>query len=251
MKAFLLLSGVMLTVTLWGQSRVSDTAMSIPMFYATYSFQFPGGDLLDRYGNSSSIGGGFQWKTNKNWIVGTEYIYLFGQDVKIADQIMNNLKTEDGAIISMAGTYASYNLYERGYYISGRFGKLFPVLSPNPNSGFVIMGSLGYFQHKVRIEVADNTAPQLLNDYKKGYDRLAGGFSISEHIGYMYLSDSRVLNFFFGLEFHQSWTKPLRDVNFDTGLPDEVTNRFDSMIGIKVAWIVPLFKRLPQKHYYY
>ncbi|MEZ5197537.1 MAG: hypothetical protein R2764_14415 [Bacteroidales bacterium] len=251
MKIFLSLSGILLAVTLWAQPSVSDTSMSIPMFYITYMYQFPGGDLAERYGNSSSIGGGFQWKTDKNWIVGIEYTYLFGQDVKISDQIMENIKTEDGNIISMAGTYASFHTYERGYYVSARFGKLIPVLSPNPNSGFVIMGSLGYFQHKIRIEVADNSAPQLMDDYKKGYDRLTGGFGISEQLGYLFLSNSHLWNFYLGVEFNQAWTAPLRDVNFDTGKPDEILNRFDSMIGIKAAWFIPIFKRLPQKYYYY
>lgn len=251
MKVLLSLLGVLFAINISAQQSVSDTTMSIPMFYLTYMYQFPGGDLADRYGNSSSVGGGFQWKTDKNWIIGTEYTYLFGQDVKIADEIMLNIKTEEGNIINMAGTYASYQTYQRGYYISARFGKLQPVLNPNPNSGFVFMGSLGYFTHKIRIEVADNSAPQLFDDYKKGYDRLAGGFGISEQVGYLYLSNSRIWNFFFGVEFNQAWTSPMRDVNFDTGLSDEVSKRFDSTIGIKLAWFIPIFKRLPQKYYYY
>lgn len=242
---------IFLAAGLKGQSDISDTALSIPMFYATYSFQFPGGDLDDRFGNNSSIGGGFCWKTKPNWIFGAEFNFLFGNNVKVADEIMNNLKTEDGAIINMAGNYTSYSIYERGYYISARIGKLIPVLSPNPNSGITIIGSLGYLQHKIRIEVAENTAPQLLDDYKKGYDRLAGGFGISEFIGYTYLSDSRLWNFYLGFEINQAWTNPLRDVNFDTGKPDENNNRFDVLYGIKVGWIVPLFKRMPEKYYYY
>ncbi len=151
----------------------------------------------------------------------------------------------------MAGNYASYSIYERGYYISARIGKLIPVLSPNPNSGITLIGSLGYLQHKIRIEVAENTAPQLLDDYKKGYDRLAGGFGLSEFVGYTYLSNSKLLNFYLGFEINQAWTKPKRDVNFDTGLPDELQNRFDVLYGIKIGWIVPLFKRMPEKYYYY
>lgn len=242
---------ISLAAGLKGQSDISDTTLSIPMFYATYSYQFPGGDLDDRFGNNSSIGGGFSWKTNQNWITGAEFNFLFGNDVKIADQIMNNLKTEDGAIINMAGNYTSYSVYERGYYISARIGKLIPVLSPNPNSGITIIGSLGYLQHKIRIEVVENTAPQLKDDYKKGYDRLAGGFGASEFIGYTYLSNSRLLNFYLGFEINQAWTKARRDVDFDTGKPDEIPKRFDVLYGIKVGWIVPLFKRMPEKYYYY
>ncbi len=74
------------------QMDISDTTLSIPMFYATYSYQLPGGDMADRFGNNSSLGGGFLWKTNQNWIIGAEFNFLFGGDVKVADQIMGNLK---------------------------------------------------------------------------------------------------------------------------------------------------------------
>ncbi len=233
------------------QATKTDSVMSIPMFYVTYAYQFPGGDMADRFGNNSSIGGGFQWKTNKNVIVGGEFLYLFGNKVKDIDSLMYNLKTNDGDIISMSGNFTNYAIFERGYYISGRIGKLIPVISPNKNSGIVLMGSLGYFQHKIRIEVEKNTAPQLNGDYKKGYDRLAGGFSISQFVGYMYIGDSRLLNFFGGIEFYEAWTKPKRDVNFDTRKPDEITKRFDFLIGLKIGWIIPIFERLPEKYYYY
>ncbi|OQX81477.1 MAG: hypothetical protein B6D61_00615 [Bacteroidetes bacterium 4484_249] len=251
MRIVFIITGFYLILNSYGQLSVSDSTLNIPMFYATYTFQMPGGDMADRFGNNSGIGGGFKWKTDKNWIFGAEFIYIFGNDVKIADQIMNNLKTSEGGIIDMAGNFTSYSLYERGYYISGRFGKVFPVISPNPNSGIVIMGSVGYFQHKIKIEVTNNSAPQLNDDYKKGYDRLTGGIGVSEFIGYMYISDSRLLNFFAGFEFNQAWTSPQRDVNFDTMKPDEISNRFDSLMGIKIGWIIPLFKRLPEKYYYY
>ena len=235
----------------YSQVSASDSVLSIPMFYITYAYQFPGGDMADRFGNNSSIGGGFQWKTNKNWIIGGEFLFLFGNKVKIADEIMFNLKTHNGYIISMSGNFTNYAIFERGYYISGRMGKLIPVFSPNQNSGIVLMGSLGYFQHKIRIEVEKNTAPQLNGDYKKGYDRLAGGFSISQFIGYMHIGDSRLLNFFGGIEIYEAWTKPKRDVNFDTTKPDVVTKRFDLLIGLKVGWVIPIFQRMPKKYYYY
>ncbi|MBN2175248.1 MAG: hypothetical protein JW731_14025 [Bacteroidales bacterium] len=233
------------------QVDIKDTTLSIPMFYASYAYQIPGGDLADRFGNNSLIGGGFQWKTSENWIWGADFNFYFGNDIKIADEMLTNLKTEIGQIIDMAGNVASYSLYERGYFFAFRFGKLIPVLSPNPNSGFVITGSVGYLQHKVRIEVNQNSVPQLNGDYKKGYDRLTGGFAVAEFVGYTFLSNSRLLNFYAGFEFTQAFTKPLRDVNFDTMEPDEVKNRTDLMSGVKIGWIIPLFKRMPEKYYYY
>ncbi|MCD4696117.1 MAG: hypothetical protein K8S16_07730 [Bacteroidales bacterium] len=251
MKHLLAILSVFLMISTFAQNDINDTSLSIPMFYASYAIQIPGGDMADRYGLNSTIGGGFLWKTTENWIFGADFSYIFGNDIKDSDELLANLLTENGNIIDMGGSFTDYSLYERGFYISGRFGKLFPVLSPNPNSGIVVMGSAGYLQHKIRIEVLNNSAPQLNGDYKKGYDRLTGGFGISEFIGYMYLGNSRLFNFFGGVEFNQAWTKPLRDVNFDTRLPDEKQNRFDSFIGFRIGWIVPVFQRLPEKHYYY
>lgn len=251
MRILLVFIGLFLVLTSYGQFGVSDTTLSIPMFYASYAYQIPGGDMSERYGANSSIGGGFQWKTKNNWIFGGDFSYLFGNNIKNSDQIMSNLKTHNGNIIDLSGGFAEYYIYERGYYISGKFGKLFRVLSPNPNSGIIVMGGFGYFQHKIRIEVTSNSAHQLLGDYKRGYDRLTGGIGISEFIGYIYLGNSRLLNFFGGFEFIQAWTTPLRDVNFDTREPDEIQKRFDLLSGIKIGWIIPLFKRQPEKHYYY
>jgi hypothetical protein len=233
------------------QFDIKDSSLSIPMFYVAYALQFPGGDLSDRYGINSNIGGGFLWKTPKNWFVGADFNSIFGSDLKNSDELLQNLKTETGHIIDMGGTFANYNLYERGYYATARFGKLFPVLSPNPNSGFVILLGAGYLQHKTRIDVEKNTVPQLTGDYKRGYDRLTGGFVLTQFVGYMYLSNSRVLNFFGGFDFSQAWTKPFRDVNFDTRLPDAQPNRLDLLTGFKLGWIIPIFPREPEKFYYY
>ena len=232
------------------QRDVNDTSMNVPMIYASYAYQIPGGDMADRFGNNSVISGGFMLKSATNWLYGADFSFLFGNKVKISEEIMQNLKTELGYIIDDGGSYAEYSLFERGYYISARFGKLISVLTPNPNSGFIVMGSAGYLQHKIRIEVLDNSVPQLNDDYKKGYDRLTGGFGINEFIGYMYLSNNNLLNFYGGIEFNQAWTKPLREVNFDTRLPDEHQNRFDSSFGFRIGWMIPFFKRMPEKYYY-
>ena len=237
--------------SLRAQLSPNDTALNVPMFYASYAFTLPGGDLADRFGPSSMVGGGFQFKSKGNWIVGANFDFLFGSKVKDTDSLMYNLKTESGHIIDMAGNFADYNIYERGYALSARIGRLIPVLSPNPNSGLIVTAGMGYFQHKIRIEVLNNTAPQLQDDYKKGYDRLTGGFMVNEFIGYLFLSDSRLLNFYGGFEFTQAFTSPRRDVYFDTMEPDPKSNRTDLLYGFRVGWIIPIFERQPEKFYYY
>ena len=108
LKYIIILSIVFNVYLVNGQVSVTDSSLSVPMFYATYAYQFPGGDMADRFGNNSSVGGGFKWKSKQNWLFGAKYVYLFGNDVKIANDIMSNIKTSSGQIINNAGNFASY-----------------------------------------------------------------------------------------------------------------------------------------------
>jgi hypothetical protein len=113
-----------------------------------------------------------------------------------------------------------------------------------------VTGGLGYLQHNIRIENRENTAPQLEGDYKKGYDKLTGGFTISEQIGYMHLSNKRVVNFSVCFEFIQSWTKARRNYDF-TLMGKDTSKRFDTFYGMKFSWFIPLYKKAPDKYYYF
>lgn len=248
--AFLAFILVLTFVHSKGQQSIKDESITIPMVYASYAYQFPGADMADRFGTNSSIGPGFQVKTASNWIFGLETNFIFGNNFKPGFSIFKDIMTSDGNIINGDGLPAVVALFERGFIISGKFGKLFPVLSPNPNSGIVVYGTIGYMQHKLRIDVENNSAPQLLGDYKKGYDRLTGGFAISEAIGYQIMGNSRILNFFFGVEFHQGWTKSKREYLFDLKGADK-TNRFEILFGPKISWFIPIYQRAPEEYYFY
>jgi hypothetical protein len=239
-------------VALTGYSQVSikDSAIFTSMFYAAYSIQFPGGDLSQRFGANSSIGGGMMFKTKSNWLFGAEGNFLFGGTVKNSDSLLRNISTPEGFIIDANGYYADVIFYERGYSIYGKFGKLIPVFSPNPNSGLTIMAGFGYLQNKIRIHNPNNTAPQIYGDYKKGYDHLNSGFAVNASIGYTYLSNSRLVNFYGGFEFIQSWTNSRREYDFDLG-KKETSNYSSQFYGIKLVWIIPLYKRTPKTYYLY
>ena len=220
------------------------------MIYATYAYQLPGGDLAKRFGGNSSIGGGFMVKTKSNWLFGAEGNYIFGGTVKNSDSLLRGVSTPDGFVINSNGYYADILFSERGFNIFGKFGKLFPVLSPNRNSGPQILFGVGFLQDKIRIHDADRTAPQVYGDYAKGYDRLNNGVIVSGSIGYLYIGNTRLINFYIGLEFMQSWTKFRRDRNFDTGKEDK-SSLSSQFYGIKVNWIIPLHKRKPEEFYVY
>jgi len=247
---YLLLPSFLLTTCLYGQLNIRDSAIFTPLFYATYSFQFPGGDLAERFGGNSSIGGGFMLKTKSNWIIGVEGNFMFGQSIKNSDSLLMNISTPDGMIIDANGFYADIIYYERGFNFLGKFGKIIPILSPNPNCGIMITAGGGYLQNKIRIHNPGDTAPQILGDYKKGYDKLNGGWTITGSLGYLYLSNTRLLNFYLGFEFMQVWSKSLRKFDFQEEKED-TRNYSSQFYGIKFCWFIPLYKRTPKEYYLY
>jgi hypothetical protein len=51
------------------------------------------------------------------------------------------------------------------------------------------------------------------------------------------------------VEVMEGFTQNRRTVNIDTGLKDD-RKRMDFFLGLKVGWIIPLFKKLPKEYYY-
>ncbi len=241
---------LLLTIRVQSQKVLSDSAVSIPMIYGFYGYQWPGGDMAESFGSNSTIGPGFMLKTSSNWLFGAEYNFLFGSNVKDGLSILDGIMTSDGNIISGDGTPSVVAIYERGQTFGAKFGKLIPVIKTDKNSGIFFTAGLGYIMHKIRIEVENNSAPQLNGDYRRGYDRLSGGFMLSQSIGFMYFGQSRLLNFTFSIEAFEGWTKGYRDYYFDTMAPPEGRN-FDFLIGPKIAWMIPLRQRTVNAFFYY
>ncbi len=232
-----------------GQVNVRDSAIYTPIVYATYGFHALGGDIADMFGPSSTLGGGIGYKTKKNFYYGFEYNYLWGGKAKQGDEILQDILTSDGQLIGQNGEYSIFQFFERGHMIWGHVGKLFPVFSPNPNSGIMVKLGVGFVQHKMFIGVQENTAFQVKGDYKKGYDRLTNGFGLNQSLGYLFLGDSRIWNFYAGLDFAQAWTKNRRDWNFDTRAKDS-TPKLDLFFGFKIGWVIPLYRRAPEAYFY-
>ena len=249
-QPILILLSFLLSQSLLSQEKEAESPLTIPMVYASYGFFFPGGDMADRFGSASVLGPGFMVKNSTNWIYGLHYDYLFGNNVKDGFSILENLLTSEGILINGDGVPATVALFERGHLVSGRFGKLFPVTRTNLNSGVFFTVGLGYLTHKIKIEVENQSAPQLKGDYRRGYDRLTGGFMLNQTIGYMYFGKARLMNLFIGVEITEAFTKSLRDYHFDTMAGDD-SKRFDLMVGPRISWIIPFRKRLAKEFYYY
>lgn len=245
---FLSICILFLALNLAAQVSVKDSAIYTPYIGVSYGYQLPEGNLVKRFGNNSTIGLNLEFKTKKQWTFGINGSYIFGKDVK--ESLFDSIATPSGAIINGNGTFADVRLYERGFTTSLTAGRLFSFKKPNPNSGIMFNVGVGFIQHKIRIETIGNNAPQLSKQYKKGYDRLTNGFLLSQNLGYLYLSDNRLVNFYIGFECMQGFTQSRRSYDYDL-MKQDTEKRVDILYGGKFAWILPMYKRAPQEFYTY
>ena len=252
-KIFLLL--LLIPFLAHSQVNVKDSSIAFPFLKFSYAAQLPGGDLAKRFGWNSNVGGNFSFKTKSNWLFGANGGFIFGNQVK-ENGILDSIETSTpngphtGFVINQNGNPEVVRLFERGFTISLHVGKIFNVFAPNKNSGIIFYGGPTYLRHKIRLYDVGNQASQLLGDYKFGYDRLSAGFGLHEFIGYCYFGNSRIVNFFAGFEFTEAITKSLRGYDYDLMQTDNA-KRKDFLFAIRVGWILPLYKKVPQKFYYY
>jgi hypothetical protein len=97
---------------------------------------------------------------------------------------------------------------------------------------------------------AADYVPMLRGEYKKAYDRRSTGFHMSQSVGYLFIQRIRVASFYVGLEFHEMWTKPDRNYILGVGPTDEIKTKFSGLIGIKAAWIIPLYEKKKVSTFY-
>jgi hypothetical protein len=231
------------------QVSTKDSIVSGFVIDVHYGLHIPGGDLEERFGLSSGAGASVFFKTKKNILFGIDLNYEFGDDVKIEDSLFANLYTDEGFIIDGDGLYAEVFTYERAWMGMGKIGMVFPWFGPNDNCGPFLMLGGGYMMHKVRIYNQDMTAPQIKDEYKKGYDRLTGGFALSQQLGYFFIGNKKSYSFTASFEIIEAFTKPLRDYQFDLMGPEPQDTRLDLLYGIRVSWMIPLFRQ-PSDGYY-
>lgn len=225
----------------------NDTALTIPILGVHFGGQLPGGDLVHRYGFNMNAGSMLLVKHSSRWVFGLETNYLFGNRVK--EDVLKQLTTPEGFVIDNEGYPADLRVTQRGFNLMAIGGYVFDWWSPNQNSGLMMTIGAGYLQHYINFYDAANKVAAVNGKYRHGYDRLTDGMALSQFIGYLYLSDNRLSNFYIGAEFYQAFTKSVRGFNFDTGKPD-TGKRLDLLFGIRAGWILPLYKRMAVGDYY-
>ena len=246
--------------------NIANEVIPTAMFQVTYGAQFPGMDTKERFGFTNTIGGSFIYKTSGNVLFTANGNFIFGDQLKgdRIDFFGEGITTPTGEIIGGGGLFTSLALFQRGYHFQAEVGKLFPF-KPNPNCGFFIQGGIGYLRNRIRIEYqteAMNDPYQLIEDYRYGYDQMRGGLALHAETGYLYMGESRVLNFSVSFEVTYARTKHLRDYDFrvfydDDGEPhvmgyNDKSLRFNELYyGIRLSWNIPTYQRQPDAYYYY
>ena len=264
--SLLLLLGVSLHVVAQMPKDIMKEPIPVAMFQVTYAFHLPALDTRELYGISHNVGGGLAFKTESNWLLGAHANFIVGDKVKgdRVDIFGEGITTVNGEIIGGAGSVALLDINQRGLHGQVELGKLFPW-GPNPNSGLFVQGGLGYLYNRLRVDFQQtllNPPYQVEGDYQYGYDRMRGGPALHFAAGYLYLSDTRLLNLSVALEVTYARTRDLRDYDFrvftnpETGLlepvgPTDPHKRYnDFYYGIRFTWSIPTYERKPDDYYY-
>ncbi len=232
---------------LQAQVNLKDSCVSANIVTIDLGVGIPGADLADRFGPHALVGGGYQYKTNQNWIYSIGGYFIYGSAVR-EDSVFNNLENKDGFIVGTDGLQYIPILWESGFTAGIQVGKITNLLSVNPNSGITFLGGIGFLQHNIWIYIDEVAVPQLSNEYKKGYDRLSNGLMLSQYVGYYLFGNKYFVNFRAGVEVCEAFTKNRRSINFDTQQTDDAA-RLDMLFNLKLSWNLPIFKQPTRKFY--
>ncbi len=237
------------STVIMAQDKKKEEITGVPLVWMSAGGYLPGADMKQSFGANAMIGVGYIQKFKNNIFLGFEFNAIFGDSIYDETKLFQPIVARKEDFLASDGSFANIRLFERGLHVDAKFGKLFPVLGPNANSGILLLGGIGYMQHKVRIEVINNNVPILDKEGKKAFDRYTNGVSLSQFIGYIHLSDNRRTNFYFGFEIIEGFTQNKRAFNHYSQGPDN-TSRLDILYGFRAGWILPLYKRKTQTFYY-
>ena len=218
-------------------------------FLINYSYQFPIGELSNKFSNNSAIGINFLKKNKTNFFYGVKASFIFGGNVQDST-IFNNINTELGYVIDGNGTYANIILLQQGFSSNAYAGYALHT-KENTINGIYLSFGLGFLQHKINIETKNQYIPQLSNEYKKGYDQLTNGLSTHYNIDYMLIDDKNKFKIFTGINYSLAFTKNRRAYNFSTSSFSENQIRFDQLLGVHFGIIIPINRRNNEEFHYF
>ena len=135
MQRQLLLFLTLLSTSLLAQRNVSSETIPTPWIGIHYSINQPTNNLKERFGLLNSLGMNAGFKTKRNWFLGTDINFFFGNQINTGD-ILKNLRDSYGNITDVNGDVAAILLFSRGYNANLSFGKIIPIFGLIENINF-------------------------------------------------------------------------------------------------------------------
>ncbi|MCX7606182.1 MAG: hypothetical protein N2170_02795 [Bacteroidia bacterium] len=236
---------------LWAQQSIRDSVIQFFMPSVVYGGYAPGGDLKQRFGWSSVLGGELAFKTRQNLYLALQGGGLVGDKVREPGLLQGLLLPSLAsagilAFVDENGKFFTPNFRQRGWTANLRLGWILSrwrIPGQNPNCGPFIEVGGGYLSHRILIDKArSERLPLLEGEYLKGFDRLTAGWGLTEAIGYRFFSNRGLINFFIAVEGGQYFTRSLRRYVYDRAERDE-RKRKDFWAGLRVGWSLPLYEK--------
>lgn len=228
----------------------TDSAGLIVYTAANYCYTIPLMDLQKETANITGVGMDLGVKLKSNWTFEAGFNYYFSGKVKGTDSLFRLITNSNGSIMDGDGQPGDIDIDQRIWNLRAQLGKIFPILPDYRNSGIQLKLGVGYTQRYIYIKNPENRVAALTDEYKKGYDRLTGGFTLYEFLGYTHMSRTKYTCFYLGVEAIQSFTHRQREWDFSLMRKDGQTFT-EVMVGLKAGWIIPLYKKEYQDTYYF
>lgn len=239
-----------LVALLFSVPSSGQDASSVRLLEFNFGFQFPMGDLEERFGSSNGLGFAFQTANiEKKLLLGLEGVFFFGSTVK--EDVLYDLRTYDGNIIGLDGLPGDVALKERGFYIGPHIAKIFSTgKNKNTLTGIQALAGIGLLQHKIRVQDNFESVVALDKEYLPGYDRLTNGLGMHLGLGYRYDSPINNMHFHIMADLLGAQTESRRDLDFATGTTfDE--KRFDVFTGFHIAYVITISREKKPENIYY
>lgn len=229
---------LILLIGLWAQTiTAQDTKIA---FTASYAYQIPMGDLAVNYGNNSNTSANVNIKLKNNFTFGVEGQFIFGSSYSDFN-LLGSIVTNGGFIVGKDQSIQVPEIEGRGGNFFGEIGKIFPVNKSNLNSGIHLKLGVGHMFYTAFTNANLSAVPQLLGNYKDGYNRYQSGMSYNTFLGYTYYGSDKLMNFSAGVQMTYASMKYNGTIDFATGKSYEghaPTSNF--LIGPKLSFSVML-----------
>ncbi len=220
------------------QKGSADVKLNILTLNLGYGAEWPGGDLAQRFGQSLSFHSGMEWVHKSKYSFGLDFSYFFGD--KIKEDVFAPYRNENGLVQGINGVAADLFIRERGAYVGIQASSiLFPTAK---HSGFELSLGAGMLYHKLHFVDDSRSVFLAEKPYSTGLDRLTRGFALRQELAYQLHSEKKALHFHLGFYVTEAFTTQVRKFNFDTGLPASESTRNDLLYGVRLVWMLPLYK---------